>query len=30
MVPDPERIVERYAVEFSKLKQAASGRKVRS
>ena len=30
MVPDPERIVERFAVEFSKLKQAASGRKVRS
>jgi WS/DGAT/MGAT family acyltransferase len=29
MVPDPERIVERFPVEFRKLKQAASGRKVR-
>jgi WS/DGAT/MGAT family acyltransferase len=28
MVPDPERIVERFPVEFAKLKQAASGRKV--
>ena len=30
MVPDPARIVERFPMEFVKLKQAASGRKVRS
>ena len=30
MVPDPERIVERFPVEFGKLKQAAPRRKVQS